>query len=152
MKNTEEDKQEVFIEEFLYNNLAIDFPVEFHNIEDLAVLHQFMEKYFADLSDMALKDDVIAKAKDCYKLERSEILRYFIDNNLLSFSEVALERIRLFLSSLEVQIEEDNYSDGCIDFPTMQDALDYWRITDSNDLVMYGSWEELSNNHILFML
>ena len=151
MKNTE-DKQEVFIEEFLYNNLAIDFPVEFHNIEDLAGLHQFMEKYFADLSGMALKDDVIAKAKDCYKAERSEILRYFIDNNLLSFSEIALERIRLFLSSLEVQIEEDNYSDGCIDFPTMQDALDYWRITDSNDLVMYGSWEELSNNHILFML
>ena len=152
MKNTEEGKQETFIEEFIYNNLAIDFPVEFHNIEDLAGLHQFMEKYFDDLSGMALKDDVIAKAKDCYKAERSEILRYFVENAVLSFSEVALERIRLFLSSLGLEVEENNLSDCCIDFPTMQDALDYWRITDSSDLENFGSWEELSNNHILFML
>jgi len=145
-----EHTQDTFTSEF-FENIMKDFPIEFQNIGNLSDISIFIEKHFSLLETLENREEIENLAKKCYLQEKPEIIRYFIDNCILSFSEVALERIRLFLSSLGLEVEGYNLSDGCIDFPTMQNALDFWRITDSSELENYGSWEELSNNHILFM-
>ncbi len=70
------------------------------------------------------------------------------------FTKTAIERINIFLASINVvdlKIEEINLSDSFIEFQNMQCALNYFKIDTSEKLTDFGSWEELSNKHILFM-
>ena len=69
------------------------------------------------------------------------------------FSKIAIERIKMLLSDINsgLKIEDFTLSDSFIEFKSIQDALNYFEIANSEKLTDFGSWEELSNKHILFM-
>lgn len=173
MQYSNEELQEKFIQNYIYDNMYKDFKEDIERMENLVDIANIIETHFDVLESCSSNESIRVLAETCYKTDQSLLTLFFQAQNMpeeerrrliinsnftqtqkllaMGYSVLGIKRIDEWLKSTYLDRSKLNPWEAMIEFKSIEEAMEYFKFDPIGQLSGMGSWERLKNGHLLFI-